>query len=573
MRLVRKTKPGSAEPQLAVASSNADVPAQWIQEKRELERHLSLIEALYHEAHRVAISERAKSSWLYNVAVELARPSSGWKRWIPLAIHQKLVDKRLVRFGIFNGDDYLLRYPDVARNRLSPIYHYLAHGMVEGRDGGPQTTATVETEPDIDAIPAILGSGLFDAEWYRERYGIAGTDAELVEDFLRSSAKDALRQPGPLFSCAFYGLENPDTRVTNALSHYVRYGMREGRRAFQASAADMFMSQSPAQTLPTWKDFVDSKKETLVLCWDNGNFFFTDIAKYLVETINSSGLVAKLSHDHRDIDTSLYNIFVVAPHEYCVHGPGVEFTHDLATRAVHVNLEQWHTSWFSLALDKMLVSKKALDINPLSARGLNRFGIQAGFLPLLPKQGGVFEVSSAPLSKQLSDLRYVKPLTYADDILDRTYDVLFVGYLNQRRSRGLAGLAKTLSDYDNFLHAPRFNGPMKPENPNMIGNRDLAQLAQNSKILLNIHQGDSHYFEWHRLVVSGIAQGCVPLSEPCANIGVVRPGEHYIESTLDEMPKKLSWLLGSSAGKRELQRIQENGRKLMQQLKTDHFDL
>ncbi|EHJ57843.1 hypothetical protein [Novosphingobium pentaromativorans] len=535
----------------------------------KLAEQLAVVEALYRDAHATALAERAKALWLYRTAVELSAAPRGWDRWLPFWAWQRKLERRLLRKNIFDTANYLFRYPDVGAEGINPIHHYLAHGMNEGRDGGIALLSAPQTEPDLDAIPAIIASGLFDPEWYSAQYGVIGSDQQLVEDYLRTSAQDPLRQPSPLFSGAFYSLEHADTRIINPLVHYVRYGMREGRRAFQSTAADVFMTQATDQTIYTFRDFLEPGKPVIVLYWKDGNFFFTDIAQYVAEVLAGAGFNVRLLDDHRDLAIDDVEIIVVAPHEYCVHGPGTEFTSDIASRVLHVNLEQWHTSWFSLSLDKMLTSRKALDINPLSARGLSRLGIKAGFLPLLPRQGGVFDFGQEPPSKQLTELRAIKPLTYPRRFIERPYDILFVGYLNKRRARSLAQLGHVLSDYDCFLHAPRFTGPITSDSPNMIGSRDLAQIAQNAKLLLNIHQGESHYFEWHRLVVSAIAQGCVPLTEPCAQIGIVEPGEHYIEATLEEMPERIAWLLNTPQGRREIERIHENGQKLMASLSKE----
>ena len=532
----------------------------------ELAVQLSAVETLYRETLAALVTERAKASWLHQIAGELSRTPRGWRRWLPTWVWERALERRLANGGVFDSADYLFRHPDVGAARLSPIHHYLAHGMTEGRDGGAYTTLTPSREPDLEAIPEILASGLFDSRWYAAEYGVAGPERRLVEDFLVMSAQDPLRRPGPLFSGAFYSLEHPDTRGVNPLVHYVRYGMREGRRAFESTAADRFMTNAGDRPVHTFRDFLQTDQPVIVLYWKDGNFFFTDVASYVAETLADAGFKVWMLDDHRDLDLDRTQIVVVAPHEYCVHGPGTEFTAKVAARVVHVNLEQWHTSWFSLALDKMLISRRALDINPLSARGLARLGIKAGFLPLLPRAGGVFDFGQEPPSEQLASLRAIKPLTYPARVLDRPYDILFVGYLNQRRARALAELGHVLSDYDCFLHVPRFAGPITPGSPTMIGSRDLAQIGQNAKLLLNIHQGESHYFEWHRLVVSGIAQGCVPLTEPCANIGIVEPDKHYIAATLDEMPERIGWLLDTEQGRREIERIHENGRKLMAQL-------
>ena len=524
----------------------------------ELEQ-LTVVEGLYREAH----AEGAKAPWLHAVAVELARSPQGWRRWLPVWIWQRQQARRLARAGVFDAAEYLLRYPDVGVARFNPLFHYLAHGMPEGRSVGTAISAAPRIEPNLEAIPEILASGLFDAQWYAAQYGVEGNERELVEDFLNTSAHDPLRRPGPLFSNAFYALEHPDTRAVNGLVHYLRYGMREGRRGFQSAAADAFMMKAPDRRLHSLEDFLEPGWPAVVLYWHDGNFFFTDTATYVAEILTAMGVEVKLVSDHRDLALDHTNIIVVAPHEYCVHGPGADFTPEIASRVIHVNLEQWHTSWFSLALDKMLTSRKALDINPLSARGLARLGITTGLLPLLPRPGGVFDFRQQPPSRQLTGLRAVKPLTYPNRVLERPYDILFVGYLNKRRAESLTKLGSVLSKYDCFLHVPRFTGPITPGSPNMIGSRDLAQIAQNAKLLLNIHQGESHYFEWHRLVISGIAQGCVPLTEPCVNIGIVEPGKHYVEASLQEMPERISWLLDTPQGQREIGRIHENGRKLM----------
>jgi hypothetical protein len=530
---------------------------------RSLNEQLATLQALYREAHATALTESARASWLYRTAVELSAVPRGWRRWLPIWTWERKLERRLSRKGIFDAADYLSRYADVKAASMSPVLHYLAHGMHEGRHGGAVALPVPRAEPDLDAIPAILASGLFDADWYSAHYGVTGSPQQLVEDYLKTSTDDPLRQPSPLFSGAFYLLEHPDTRIVNPLVHYVRHGMREGRRGFQSTAADVFMTNAIEEPLYTIGEFLEPGKPVIVLHWKDGNFFFTDIAQYVAEVLADTGSDVRLLDDHRGLALDDSEIIVVAPHEYCVHGPGTEFSPEIAARVLHVNLEQWHTSWFSLSLDKMLTSRKALDINPLSARGLSRLGIKAGFLPLLPRKGSVFDFGQEPPSKQLQGLRAIKTLTYPRKPLDRPYDILFVGYLNKRRARSLAELGHVLSNYDCFLHAPRFTGPITPDSPNMIGSRDLAQIAQNAKLMLNIHQGESHYFEWHRLVVSGIAQGCVPLTEPCVPIGIVQPGEHYIEATLEEMPERIAWLLGTAEGQREIERLHENGRKLM----------
>lgn len=524
---------------------------------------------LYRDTHKIALEQQARAFWFHQMSVELARSPQGWRRWLPHWVIRRRTERRLARLGLFDADRYVGRYPDIVPSGQGPVFHFLKHGLLEQREGGPDFAATSYPRTDPSLFPLILASGLFDPEWYARTYQVGGAPMALLQDYFDRSAEDLLCEPGPLFSGSFYRMENPDTRTLHPLEHYAIYGMREGRRAFRPATADRFMAGGDAAPLRSLADFLTAGRKVAVLHWDQGNFFFTDIARYTVEAIAALGYDVALLTDHAGLDLDEQDIFVVAPHEYCVHGPGAEFSEDMAQRVIHINTEQWHTSWFSLALHKMLESRRALDINPLSARGLGRLGIQAGFLPLLPRKGGVFDFKQAQLSRQVTELRAVKPLIFPADFVDRPYDILFAGALNDRRGRALATLAPTLAKYDCFLHAPRLRGrPITAQSPNMINSADLAQLARNAKILLNIHQGDSHYFEWHRLVLSGIAQGCVPLSEPCTDIGIVKPGEHYVSVRIEEMADRLRWLLETPAGQRELARLHQNGRLLMAKLET-----
>ncbi|WP_347302382.1 hypothetical protein V5740_10245 [Croceibacterium sp. TMG7-5b_MA50] len=44
-----------------------------------------------------------------------------------------IVRRMLQQDGIFNGDDYLARHPDVAQAGMDPVEHFLNHGAMEGR--------------------------------------------------------------------------------------------------------------------------------------------------------------------------------------------------------------------------------------------------------------------------------------------------------------------------------------------------------------------------------------------------------------------------------------------------------
>lgn len=512
----------------------------------------------------IALADRHR--WVHAVVnILAAEPTAWWQRWLPWRVWYRTVLRKLGRRGLFDAAQYIVFNPDVAQFRSGPLAHALLHGLAEKRGGipaAPEPVAVSALSPGLR--DRIVASGLFDLHWYRAKIPEASPDLdEALTSYLKRSSNDPLHDPGPLFSGAFYRIENPDTINMHPLEHYLYYGLAEGRRAFSSSNADEFIKGSAAQRLEQIDAFFDPSKETLVLHWAEGNFFFTDIAAYLADYLARRGYKARRLVDDSALMHEDHNLLVVAPHEYCIHGPGKDWPAERLARAVYFNTEQWHTSWFSLALGVMLRSRMAIDINPASARGLRRLGIRAGFVPLLPFESSVFAVETAPLSKQTTARRYVKALTWPQNYDERPYEILFIGALNPRREAILAKLAPVLARYDAFIHSPRLSGPANSTNGNTLPRHDVAQLARNAKILLNIHQGESHYFEWHRLFVSGICEGCVVLTEPCIDTGILTSGVHYLECAAAAMPEMLNHLLTTAEGRARLAEVRANCEALL----------
>jgi hypothetical protein len=502
----------------------------------------------------------SRYSWALAVATELARRPRGLigflAQCLPYGLWHWLLARRLRRKGLFDVQAYRRRYPDTERSKFGPLAHFLRWGIKEGRPGGPNEPLGAVSEAPADIVRVVQHSSLFDPQWYGAHYGFVSESPEAaVRDYLAQSRVDQLRNPGPLFSGAYYLLQNPDTAGVNPLVHYLTCGLSEGRRAISPAAADAFMEGSTDETLSKLDDLLDPAKPTLVLCWEEGNFFFADIATYLCEYLSARGYQAERAFDEMAFEVDRHNIVVVAPHEYCIHGPGKAWSIERLHEAIYVNTEQWHTSWFSLALGVMSRSGKVLDINPASARGLCRLGMKAGFLPLVPTESITFTFPNAPLSAQTAELRAVKPLTYAEDLAQRAYDVLYVAALNERRARILSRIAPNLARHDCFLHTPLLQGPVNASSANMIPSADFNQLARNSRILLNIHQGESRYFEWHRLFVSGICEGCVVVTEPCIDTGMLTAGIHFLEIEAGLMGEYVDWLLLTVEGKQKMEQV------------------
>lgn len=497
-----------------------------------------------------------------------------------------LVDKGRVdalrMSGEFDAQWYLQEYPDVALLDMDPAEHFVWIGQKMGRAGrgAKAHKASVVAPEDIPAgaIPEyvlsalgggvrerLIESGHFDEVYYRERHGdqICFHD-DLLADCIFSMYAQSFRDPNALFCCDSYLKSYPDVRGIHPLVHFVLYGEGEGRTPYSAMKSNKFLNDFSGMKPVPLRDVIGDVRDVHVLHWEKGNFFFADIARYTCDFLTEMGYRCTLgtSAPARSADSVR---LVVAPHEFCVYGEGRDWTQDELSDAIYFNTEQWHTSWFALSLKPMRLARRGvIDINPSSAAGLIGMGMKAAFLPLLPLPGSCYDFQNAPLSAAVVRHKFVKPLTFPERFADRPYDVSFVGVANDRRAQALALLAPVLARYESFLHCPRFTRPLQAGDPDMLSASDITQIARNCKILLNIHQGDSHYLEWQRVFLVGMMEGCVTLSEPCTANSFIQPGVNYLEANKEDMPRMLDFLLGTDRGMRLLEVIRENNTELRQ---------
>jgi len=179
------------------------------------------------------------------------------------------LDYYLIRSsGLFDGEWYLEKNPDVAQAGLEPVRHYLEHGGFEGRDPGPGFSSgwyldTYEDvrnsginplvhylkfgrkegrrdtrvpfhhgEEDINAS-LIRSSGLFDEVLYlKNNPDVVLANTDPVLHYLNHGGFEG-RDPGTDFSNGWYLDTYEDVRNSgiNPLVHYLKYGRKQGRKA------------------------------------------------------------------------------------------------------------------------------------------------------------------------------------------------------------------------------------------------------------------------------------------------------------------------------------------------------
>ncbi len=131
-----------------------------------------------------------------------------------------------------------------------------------------------------------------------------------------------------------------------------------------------------------------------------------------------------------------------------------------------------------------------------------------------------------------------------DPNAERDIDVAFVGCRSDRRDFLMAGLAPVLARYRCHLafsdnSAP--NGRTANASAFLWGAAKQRVLAR-TRILLNIHQSDTPYFEWQR-AIEAISAGAVLLSDTSAGVAPLVPGRHLFFTRPEAMGHVLAALL------------------------------
>jgi hypothetical protein len=237
------------------------------------------------------------------------------------------------------------------------------------------------------------------------------------------------------------------------------------------------------------------------------NAFFFELAEMLGHELTALGVAWRISEWGFPTFGSHRVTVLMPPHEYAVLA-----TDDVALRerailerTIGICTEQPDTHFFEN--NHKIIGKlgRVFDISRFAAaesrlRGVPVEHLQLGYSPLLDVY---------------------------DPEAERDIDVLFVGCRSERRDLLVARLAPVLSRYRCHL-AFSDNSHPNPRGASsaafLWGAAKQRRLAR-TRVLLNLHQGDTPYFEWQR-AVEGICAGAVILTETSAGVAPLVPGEH-----------------------------------------------
>jgi hypothetical protein len=379
----------------------------------------------------------------------------------------------------------------------------------------------------------------------------------------------------PGFSSTDYLALNPDLRclVRNPAAHALFEGSCAGRPLFRRQTLARTLGERLVQPVDPDTATVPPEAPAALIARtprigihvsSHGNVFMHDIASDLVSTLTAAGVAAELRDETASIATRPpLNIFV-APHEFFVLGRGREWVReDIIAPAVMLNTEQVQTRWFAQALPFLLSARGVIDLNAQTRDLLAETGLPSLHLAPTPAPHRLNPADRAhPLFRVLPAAARVDP-DPAAPFTARPLDIAFFGVASPRREAFFARNAGFFARFETFLYCRPARGPIRAATQEGALSRLARHVGGHARIVLNLHHDEFGYFEWHRIVRLGIAAGGVVVSEPCLPFPGIRPGEHYFEETLRQMPNLIEWLLLSDDGRRAARRVQENARRLL----------
>lgn len=306
----------------------------------------------------------------------------------------------------------------------------------------------------------------------------------------------------------------------------------------------------------------DSAPSVSIWAAKRGNYFFHDIARLLYAGITDAGIVATLNFPDSEedclnpINLDIPLRIVVAPHEFFLFVPSAEAWPLNGEHLWLVNTEQPKLGWFTEGAKHFNKADLILDFDQEAVRQHQENGFAAAYLPLSfsPSCEALDGTSPIPACLATESIPEVTRFwTAATDPLeeplsDRPIDCCFFGAATPRRSTFFAQHAALFAELDAYLRLEDMSHPLVIGETSQLTTTATTAIARRSKIALNLHQSDSLYFEWHRIVLLGMLQGACVVSEPCSASWPLIPNKDYISAPINDIPTVLEWLLRSQEG-------------------------
>jgi glycosyltransferase involved in cell wall biosynthesis len=492
----------------------------------------------------------------------------------------------------FDVSFYCAAYGDVAGDGMNPLVHYIRHGGTEGRhphrrfDTAFYAARYIDDLADgIEPLTHYLTKGhaqnhVINA---RQELCLALESSDRREGVDEFDPQEQVRKLELLKGVRFSGFFDTDfyagcsgghfDNSHDPLLHFLQRGAIEGLPFCPHDKLEQRLKRIDVENFaqPELSYLRESEstgapggegRTVAIYVSSQGNSFFTEIAELLGHGLAATGATVRVVDETQEPVSAADHEIIVAPHEFFLLGEGrSRLSRSFLSRCSLWLAEQPGSEFFAMCLWFARFARGILDINPLTAVVWGTLGFRARAFPLGHVENFDDYADRIELSEAVRETQSPETRDYAgsvdDSLAGRPLDIFCNAVLTGRRDRFFASNAALFSELQCALFMPTPNRPISEHVASALDAKDATALGQRSKIQLNIHRGDLPYFEWHRLVVRGIWQKSIVVSEPSLPIPGLVPGEHFVECDLSEMPEKLLWLLRTPEGRSEAEAIRK----------------
>ncbi len=263
------------------------------------------------------------------------------------------------------------------------------------------------------------------------------------------------------------------------------------------------------------------------------NAFFGEIAEVLLAELEAAGVPATRISEPGEHVVEDHDVFVLMPqHEY-VALEGAAFVEDaaVAARTIGISAEQPHQPFFAQNADLGARLGAVLDFSASAVAAYRARGVLAEHLPFgYTPSWDRFRAGPAPSGPPR---------------------VLYMGNKRPRRLAVLATAAESLGRENARLLVSDNSSPNRRTGPAFVAGDDKRSLLSRTRLLVNIHQSEEHYFEWLRF--SEAAHCGTPfLTETSTNAAPYVDGVHFESFEPAELSTRLDRLVNDDARLAEL---------------------
>jgi hypothetical protein len=296
-----------------------------------------------------------------------------------------------------------------------------------------------------------------------------------------------------------------------------------------------------------------------------GNFFFNEIAELISLGFKELSYTTDIRNEKDGVNNfSNYHIFV-APHEFFfLSEKSIDVLNSLPKNSILINFEQIELEFFKKIFSFLSKFSQIWDINYKNVEYLKEKGYNAKYFKIGYQKNSILfnEIKSLPNDTQIEsiDLSIKEKSFLNENIADRPLDVIFFGASTKRRNDFFSKYSSFFSKYNSFIYLNNeiIKHPLLNTNPKKLDATMINGLSQRTKILLNIHRSNHTFFEWHRIVIFGISNKTLVITETVDDNNFFLESEHFVSTKLNNIPKLIEYYLNNEQGKLEAQEIVNN---------------